>query len=185
MTQLIVVTVICVFVAVLLIKGNRAWDRRSAERNQRRYEAELQKTEAGVPGKPERSFLKSCTNCGAFILAQAFRDQLGRTYCSETCMKWMGEGRANRVYAPTEESSGTPVLFCERCKDESTEKSIGNLFTMNGIGAGLYGASQRCPDCDSVIRRIWICVIFVPLIPLDRYRVIHPSPNQFFSRRLR
>jgi hypothetical protein len=127
-------------------------------------------TQAGEPGKPERAFLKSCTNCGVFGLTLPYRDKLGRTYCSAACAKWLGEG---------------PREFCQRCLFETSAQSSGNLQRINGIGTTFIGQSEECGECASVIRRVWITVVYVPLIPLAKYRVLQISPRQFFSRRLK
>ena len=79
-----------------VIKWLRAADRRSAQKATERVAREHQRTTAGVPGKPERAFLKACTHCGVFALTLPFRDNLGRTYCSEACMQWLGEGPLER-----------------------------------------------------------------------------------------
>jgi hypothetical protein len=99
-----------------------------------------------------------------------FRDNLGRTYCSQACMQWLGEG---------------PRTFCKKCALESTSQSAGNLRTINGIGTAFVGSSDPCPNCKSVVRRVWFTFLLVPVVPLGRYRVMQISPQQFFSRSLR
>lgn len=153
-----------------VIKWLRGVDRRAEQKNTARLAAERQRTVAGVPGKPERSFLKSCTNCGVFGLTLPYRDQLGRTYCSAVCMKWLGEG---------------PRQFCKKCTFETLAESSGNLQTFNGIGTRFVGQSDTCAECASVVRRVWVTILFVPVIPLRKYRVLQVSPQRFFSRRLR
>ena len=153
-----------------VIKWLRAADRRSAQRNAQRLDQEHRRTVAGVPGKRERSFFKSCTHCGVFGLTLPFRDNLGRTYCSQACMQWLGEG---------------PRTFCKKCTFESTAQSSGNLHTINGIGTAFVGSADVCPNCKSVVRRVWFTFLLVPLVPLGRYRVMQISPQQFLSRKLR
>ena len=154
----------------LVIKWLRGVDRRAAEKNQVRLAGEVQRTQAGVPGRPERGYFKSCTNCGVFGLTLPFRDRIGRTYCSAACMKWLGDG---------------PRDFCRKCAFESTAESSGNLQRLNGIGTTFVGSSDACGECASVVRRVWFTVLYIPLIPLTRYRVLQVSPQQFYSRRLR
>ena len=153
-----------------IIKWLRAADRRAEVKNAARLTAEAQRTASGVPGRPERAFFKACTNCGVFGLTLPFRDKLGRTYCSAVCRKWMGEG---------------PRQFCQRCLFESGPESSGNLQRINGIGTTFVGSSDECGECASVVRRVWFTVLYLPLIPLRKYRVLQISPQQFFSRRLR
>lgn len=153
-----------------VIKWLRRVDRRSADRNHVRLEREHQRTAAALPGRPERAFLKSCTNCSAFALTLPYRDALGRTYCSAACMQWLGEG---------------PRGFCRKCQFETGTAASGNLQRINGIGTAFVGSSEACPTCRSVVRRVWFTVLFLPVIPLARYRVLHISPREFYSRRLR
>jgi hypothetical protein len=154
----------------LVIKGLRAVDARSAEKNAQRLAHERRRTAAAVPGKAERAFLKSCTHCGMFGITLPFRDNIGRTYCSAVCMEWLGEG---------------PRTFCEKCLLETTVQSSGNLHTVNGIGTGFVGTSELCSGCRSVIRRVWFTFFFLPVVPLRKYRVMQISPQQFLSRRVR
>ena len=114
--------------------------------------------------------LKTCTHCGVFAITLPFRDGLGRTYCSEACMQWLGEG---------------PRTFCKKCLFETVAQSSGNLHTINGIGTAFVGSTDPCPTCRSVLRRVWFTVLLVPIVPLGRYRVMEMSPQQFVSRRLR
>lgn len=153
-----------------VIKWLRGVDRRAEQKKAARLTAESQRTVAGVPGKPERGFLKACTNCGVFGLTLPFRDNLGRTYCSAVCMKWLGEG---------------PRQFCKRCTFETLTESSGNLQRINGIGTSFVGQADPCAECASVVRRVWVTILFVPVFPLRKYRVLQISPQQFFSRRLR
>jgi hypothetical protein len=153
-----------------VIKWLRAADRRSAQKNKGRLEREHQRTAASVPGKPERAFLKACTHCGVFAITLPFRDNLGRTYCSEACMQWLGEG---------------PRSFCKKCLFETVTQSSGNLSRINGIGTAFGGSSEPCPMCRSVIKRVWFTALLIPIVPLARYRVIQISPREFLSRRLR
>jgi hypothetical protein len=166
---------LAIFVALLaspfyVIKWLRAADQRSAQKHTERLGRERQRTAAAVPGKAERAYFKSCTHCGTFALTLPFRDNLGRTYCSQACMQWLSEG---------------PRTFCKKCTFESTGQSSGNLHTINGIGTAFVGSSDVCPNCKSVVRRVWFTFFLVPLIPLGRYRVMQISPQQFLSRKMR
>jgi hypothetical protein len=153
-----------------IIKGLRAADRRSAQKQSQRVAREHERTAAGAPGPAERAFLKACTHCGVFALTLPFRDNLGRTYCSEACMQWLGEG---------------PRSFCKKCQFETIARASGNLSRFNGIGTTFLGSSNACAECRSVVKRVWFTVLFIPVVPMGRYRVIQMSPQEFLSRRLR
>ena len=74
--------------------------------------------------------------------------------------------------------------FCAACLHGTTEVSSGGTFTFNGIGTRLYGGGDRCPVCQSTVQRLFVCVIFIPLIPLAKYRVKYVAPSRFVSRKL-
>lgn len=68
--------------------------------------------------------------------------------------------------------------FCSTCTASTTPDSAGELFSVNGIGHVLYGWSGRCDRCQSVIKRLFVCILFVPIWPLARYRVIYSQPER-------
>jgi hypothetical protein len=117
----------------------------------------------------QRSYLTRCANCSRVVFYGARRDGEGRTFCSDICLEW----------------ANAPYLFCEACSVSTTDVSSGNMTRINGIGPSMIGAADRCAACRSVVRRVWFTVLFVPLIPFERYRVIRTSPTGYYSRRLR
>jgi hypothetical protein len=123
----------------------------------------------GAVNPNQRAAFKGCANCGSASLTLPYRDAGGRTYCSEECLIWGALG---------------PTEFCQGCVRGTTAKSTGNMNRLNGTGRSFIGGSQRCPRCRSMIRRVWFTLLYVPLIPLSRYRVIHSSPREFFARQL-
>ncbi|MDH5491374.1 MAG: hypothetical protein OEY14_05420, partial [Myxococcales bacterium] len=52
------------------------------------------------------------------------------------------------------------------------------LFTLNGIGVGLYGSRDARPD-DSYVATHCICFLFVPIFPLSAYRVRHEGGRSY------
>jgi hypothetical protein len=60
--------------------------------------------------------------------------------------------------------------FCTSCLSGSTDKSPGNISTINGIGRKFYGGADKCTACGSTVRVLWIVLFYVPLIPLGTYR---------------
>jgi hypothetical protein len=80
------------------------------------------------------------------------------------------DARTERATSLNESRSGP---FCYTCTASTTSKSAGDLLTVNGSGHMLYGWSGRCNCCQSVIKRLFICLFYVPVWPLARYRVIY------------
>jgi hypothetical protein len=61
-------------------------------------------------------------------------------------------------------------IFCERCVTETSDKTPGDISTLNGIGRQFYGSAAPCPECASVIRTLWWTLASIPLAPLGSYR---------------
>ncbi len=108
---------------------------------------------------------EKCSNCGSRVVWGP-RDELG-VYCSKECQ--------NFRHFPG---------FCQKCADATTAESAGSTTTLNGIGTRLYGGGLRCPVCSSIVQTKYFCLIFIPIIPLGKYRVRYVSPNRYLSRKL-
>jgi hypothetical protein len=104
-----------------------------------------------------------CNNCGRQVLAE-FRDKSG-VFCSTECRDY--------VAYPG---------FCQACIDSSTPISAGHNITFNGIEGMFYGTSNRCETGGSVLRSQWLCLLFVPIFRVGRYRVKYVAPNRYLSR---
>jgi len=108
---------------------------------------------------------EKCGNCGSRVI-KGVTDDRG-TFCSSACRSWF-------AYPD----------FCDRCKLASTEKSSGGTATLNGIGTMLYGSGDPCPVCSSVIKRLFFTLLYIPIIPLGKYRVKAVTPQRFLSRKI-
>ena len=108
---------------------------------------------------------EKCANCGARVI-RGVTDERG-TYCSAAC-------RSYAAYPG----------FCDQCRAASTEVSSGGTATVNGIGTKLYGSGDPCPTCSAVTKRLFFCFVYIPLIPMGKYRVKYVTPARFFSRKI-
>jgi hypothetical protein len=70
--------------------------------------------------------------------------------------------RTHRIYGPLKPISAPP-----------------SLRTINGFGAMLYGKSDYDPVSKSHIATYYIVALFLPLIPIARYRVINEVGNSY------
>ncbi|MEW2354246.1 tetratricopeptide repeat protein [Spirillospora sp. NPDC029432] len=62
--------------------------------------------------------------------------------------------------------------FCGPCTDETIAWLAPDTDTVNGIGSLFYGAADPCPRCGSVVKRLFFCVLWVPVWPMGRFRII-------------
>lgn len=108
---------------------------------------------------------EKCENCDQRVVVGR-KDEYG-TFCSAECQD-------NFVHPG----------FCDACLQATTDVSSGGTFTLNGIGTRLYGSGDRCPVCRSTIQRLFFCVVFIPIIPIAKYRVKYIAPSRFLSRKL-
>jgi len=74
--------------------------------------------------------------------------------------------------------------FCARCQSETSDRSApGTVLIAKGMaGFLLVGESQRCDDCNSVVKTLWAWVV-IPLLPFGSYRVIPIAPEEYISRK--
>jgi hypothetical protein len=99
-------------------------------------------------------------------------------------------GAGESSTAPGTRSPDYRVLpFCPACTAETADQGAGRMFRMNGCGLGFYGWRDYCRDCGSSIRSHCISLLWVPVIPVGRYRVIYTSKDlvmgsQYFSRKV-
>ena len=134
-----------------------------------RVDRELARTKSGVPGPRGRSFLGLCTNCGDISFTLPFRDALGRTYCSSWCMSFI---------------AGAGKGFCQRCIQETSDESSGDVSTTWSVGRHFGTPSKPCSQCGSVVQQVRFVVLFIPLLRLERYRVLPMDRAHFWSRKL-
>jgi hypothetical protein len=178
----------------VLIAGGICWfvisrDRRKVTNRQAEIERTILAAQTGVVApRNDRCFMKSCSNCGDFALYLPERDQLGRTYCSYECMAGVASIPIARPTRAVADELGVQTVagqFCARCLATTTEKSCGNLLTINGIGLRLGGAKEHCPQCHSVVKSVYIAILFIPIWRTSKYRFLHLDRNRFFSRKVR
>ncbi|MEV4670780.1 MULTISPECIES: tetratricopeptide repeat protein [Actinomadura] len=63
--------------------------------------------------------------------------------------------------------------FCEQCTDETIAWPAPGTATVNGFGTTLFGEADPCPRCGSVVKRLYFCVLWIPIWPMAaRFRVI-------------
>ena len=74
--------------------------------------------------------------------------------------------------------------FCESCFSQTRPYCSGPTTTVNGCGKRLFGNDERCPTCQSVVQRLYLCFLWIPLIPSGRFRVKYLDPKTYFSRQL-
>ena len=75
--------------------------------------------------------------------------------------------------------------FCKNCLESTTKKSRGSTRLLNGIGTKLYFMKNRCPICNSVIQTKYFCFVFIPIVPLRKYRILYLSNNEYYGRMLK
>ena len=108
---------------------------------------------------------EKCTNCATRVVVGK-KDQNG-TFCSAVCQAFFRYPG-----------------FCQNCNSSTTADSAGSTFTLNGIGTKIYGGKDPCPECASTIQTKWFVVLFIPLIPIAKYRTKWCTPGRYISRKV-
>ena len=83
------------------------------------------------------------------------------------------------------------ALFCDRCRTATAPVSsparrltvLTFLAKVIVVGDYLLGRSDQCATCGSYVSRLWF-VLGIPLIPLDRYRLIDLANDQLVTRKI-
>lgn len=74
--------------------------------------------------------------------------------------------------------------FCRECIAATSPASAGGNFLFNGIGTTFYGSRDWCKTCGSAVQSKWMCIFFVPIGRIGKFRVKYVSPNRYLSRQL-
>lgn len=75
--------------------------------------------------------------------------------------------------------------FCTACTMTTLPQSAPGTFRFNGIGTALLiGSGGACPHCGSVVRRRYVTLVWVPVIPLERYRIVYVDGSRYIGRRM-
>jgi hypothetical protein len=109
----------------------------------------------------------ACANCESTIVFGG-REYGGRRYCSQECEGWARHPG-----------------FCAACLQATTDKSAWNWLSFRGARIRLAFRRDPCPTCGSYLQTQVFALLFVPIIPLGRYRVRWVTPKRSVSRRLR
>jgi hypothetical protein len=107
-----------------------------------------------------------CASCNGVIFFGKKEGDL--QFCNQTCMEFFA--------APN---------FCQNCVDETTPESPRGTYVINGVGTRIYGNRSKCPNCFSVIKKKWFCIVYIPVIPLGTYRIKPVTVTRYLGRKLK
>ena len=108
---------------------------------------------------------EKCTNCKTRVV-RGRRDDSG-IFCSTVCQSFYRYPG-----------------FCQTCNTATSDVSAGSTYTVNGVGTKIYGGKEPCSECGSTIQTKWFVVLYIPLIPIGKYRTKWCNPYQYLSRKL-
>lgn len=63
--------------------------------------------------------------------------------------------------------------FCKLCLSTTSAKSPASTRRVNGIGTTFWESSTPCLTCGSIDVRMWFTFLFLPVIPLGRFKIIY------------
>ncbi len=72
--------------------------------------------------------------------------------------------------------------FCGPCTDETIAWRAPDTEAFSGIGTLFYGAADPCSRCGSVVKRLYFCILWIPIRPMGRFRIITLSTSLLGSR---
>jgi hypothetical protein len=87
-------------------------------------------------------------------------------------------------HRPIEDASDVfGIAFCPRCLQLTEDREApGSMVHNVVVGTRYMGSADRCDQCGSVVRTLWLWLI-VPVLPLGSYRVISTDTYRFIGRR--
>jgi hypothetical protein len=62
--------------------------------------------------------------------------------------------------------------FCGACTDETIAWPAPDTQSNKGTGTIFYGGDDPCPRCGSVVKGLYFCVLWIPVWPMGRFRII-------------
>lgn len=107
-----------------------------------------------------------CENCGSRTLFPLRFNS--NVFCSLTCKNFF-------------QHPG----FCADCISETDEIPADSTFQLNGIGDRFWFPRDICKTCNSSIQTRFLTFLWVPLLPLDKYRILQIKPGFYVGRKLR
>ena len=101
--------------------------------------------------------------------------RLAARYCSDAALKKQIEEDTKLLFS---------IAHRQRLmKELEPIKSAPSLTTVNGIGTVLYGNSDYDAQTQSHLTTLYFTILFIPILPIARYRVIqHGSSYQFLGK---
>lgn len=78
----------------------------------------------------------------------------------------------------------TPQHLCGLCVATTDDTPAPGTYRINGIGTAWLGSQTPCPLCGSRIRSLWFTVLWIPLIPLGKYRLLQRTALAYVGRKL-
>lgn len=127
---------------------------------------------------PHKRALSFCKACNEFFCENCLTEAAGYYFCQKPTCVASGNFATKQIAHQKRESFKR--YFCERCLDETENESSDSISSLNGIGLRFISSSKPCSDCGSVKASVWFCILFIPLIRIERYRVVFGSGSSFF-----
>jgi len=111
--------------------------------------------------------MKRCAVCNSVVFYSSLKSN-GQSFCSTYCMTYS-------------EMPG----FCDRCVQETTDDPAPSTTLSTLGGSTMFGASDRCGTCHSIVRRHMYLAVMIPIWWKARYRIIYVDQTRYVGRRLR
>jgi len=127
----------------------------------------LDSEEVNNPPSHSKGFFTSCDCCHKWLFCFEGVSSGNYKFCSYSCLTNLLGKR----------------VFCPKCLSSSGPDLFDGASTLNAIGTTIHGSAEPCLKCGSFIVTKWICV-FLPLIPLESYRVLQIDDKSYFGRKV-
>lgn len=131
---------------------------------------------------PSAEALSFCHNCRKFFCEHCLTEAGDYYFCSAP--DCVADSQREVVRKEHAVRAAFEVGFCDACIAATIPVRAGHSITVNGIGTTFYGSREACSTCGSAVRSRWLCIFFIPIARLGRYRVKYISPSRYLSREI-
>ena len=72
--------------------------------------------------------------------------------------------------------------LCDKCRQTCSHKDFARVSWVNGFGTTLIGDEKVCEECGSSIRTVVMIILFIPIIPIQSYRLVKMGNKSFCGK---
>ena len=117
---------------------------------------------------PDRTALSFCKSCNEYGCDKCLTVYDQYYYCTKPRCQAIGQ-KVSKNITHLEEYSYS-LFFCSDCMSITKIGSPGIVMDYPIIGNRLGGIKNICPKCNSVERKLWFCILLIPIFSIGVFK---------------